>query len=151
MMRVIPFSKLVRVSVAFVSAAPEGSLTTPESVAVVVAICPLIHGVLSAISTSRIAIPPQLHRDRCLRLLSVFTLQPPSGHSPLGPELFSAGALHLEHRLGLGLVTGNLCRRVGKCLLRSLRYENEGLYGIEKLAFTANGCRFFRKDGDHYL
>jgi hypothetical protein len=118
---------------------------------VVVAICPLIHGVLSAISASRIAIPPQLHGDRCLRLLLVFNLQPPSGHSPFAPELFSAGALHFEHRLGSGFVTGNLCRRMDKCLLRSLRYENEGLYGMEKPIFTANGCRFFRKDGDHYL
>src|SRR5579863_9677902 len=76
------FSELVRVSVAFGSTAPEGSVTTPESVAVVVAICALIHGAPLTNSASRIANPPQLQRDCGLRLLFVFKMQPPPGFSP---------------------------------------------------------------------
>jgi hypothetical protein len=76
------FSELVRVSVALGSTAPEGSVITPESVAVVVAICALIHGALLTNKASRIASPPQLQRDCGLRLLFVFKMQPPSGFSP---------------------------------------------------------------------
>jgi hypothetical protein len=74
----MPFSELVSVSVAFVSAAPEGSVTTPESVAVVVAICALIHGALLANKANSIAMPPQYHSVPCLLLLPVFNVKPPS-------------------------------------------------------------------------
>jgi hypothetical protein len=75
------FSELVRISVAFDNTAPEGSVTTPESVAVVVAICALIHGVLLTNRASRIAKPPELQKDCGLRLLLVVKMQPPSGFS----------------------------------------------------------------------
>jgi len=78
----MPFSELARVSVALDSTAPVGSVTTPESVAVVVASCALIHGVPLATKASRIANSAQLQRDRGLRLLFVFKMQPPSGFSP---------------------------------------------------------------------
>jgi hypothetical protein len=79
---VMLFSELVSVSVAFGSTAPEGSVTTPESAAVVVAICALIHGAPLVNMASRTVNPPQLQRDFGLRLLFVFKIQPPSGSSP---------------------------------------------------------------------
>jgi high-affinity Fe2+/Pb2+ permease len=78
----MPFSELVRVTVAFGSTAPEGSTTTPESVAVVVAICALAQGVLLTSMANRNAIPPQYHKDVCLLLLIVLNAKPPSRNSP---------------------------------------------------------------------
>jgi hypothetical protein len=51
-----------------------GSITTPESVAVVVAICALAQGVQLVNMASRIANLPQFHRDHGLQLLFVFNL-----------------------------------------------------------------------------
>src|SRR5580693_4470609 len=98
MVRVMPFSELVSVTAAFVNAAPEGSVTRPERVAVVVASCALIHGALPTNKASRTVSPPQLQRDRGLRLLFVFKMQPPSGLLPVSLGLRrikdTPGAIH---------------------------------------------------------
>src|ERR1700722_19020511 len=81
-MRLTPSAVLSRVTDTLGRTAPVGSVTTPESVAVVVAICALIHGAPLTNKASRIANPPQLQRDCGLRLLFVFKMQPPPVFSP---------------------------------------------------------------------
>jgi hypothetical protein len=78
----MPASVLVSVTEALGSNAPMESVTTPERVAVVVAICALIQGVLLTRMANSVAMPPQYNRNPCLLLLLVFNLKPPSGCSP---------------------------------------------------------------------
>ena len=78
----MPFSELVKVTVALATNAPVESVTTPERVAVVVAICALIQGVLLTRMANSVAMPPQYNRNPCLLLLLVFNLKPPSGCPP---------------------------------------------------------------------
>ena len=60
----MPLCELAKTTEACGTTAPVGSVTTPESVAVVVAICALSRGALLVrIRASRIAIPPQVQRD----------------------------------------------------------------------------------------
>jgi len=67
-----------------------GSATTPESVAVVVAICALMHGALLTNKASSSEMLPQNHRDSRLLLLFVFKVKPPSGCTPRSDENFSS-------------------------------------------------------------
>src|SRR5271155_2043501 len=89
--RLIPFSALTRVTWALGTTAFEESDTTPESVAVVVAICALMRGVLLTNKPGSIASPTRDLRNQALLTPFVFTMQPPNYECSLGvpvSELF---------------------------------------------------------------
>ena len=141
--RVMLFSELVSVSVAFGSTAPEGSVTTPESVAVVVAICALIHGALLVNMASRIANPPQLQRDCGLRLLFVFKIQPPSGFRPvnLGPRRNKDASREIHRDRDL---KSDLSRLLNQPPLRPLRHRVGGSLRQGATGFSPQGSRTYQ-------
>ena len=77
----MPFSELVSVTVAEGTKAPDGSATTPERVAVVVAICALPRGAAPARMAYKTTSPLQYQRDLVGHFNSqfafVFNVKPP--------------------------------------------------------------------------